>query len=145
MPNDNVVLKQDSYFVIDVDNPVIDRHDYYVVGTYDITLNISNFVSWMYFEQSIDLDEPVIDLMAWADPSIINVSAITTVHVNQTWGSRLNITWDWLDPNGPTLNNAVVRILVRAPEAAALLAGRWRISDAHHSHECLRDLEHHAY
>ena len=99
MPNQNEVLKQDSYFVIDEDNPVIDRHDYYVVGTYYITLNISNFVSWMYFEQRVDLDEPVIDPKAWADPSIINVSAITTVHVNQTWGSRLNITWDWLDPN----------------------------------------------
>ena len=99
MPNRSEVLKQDSYFVIDEDNPVIDRHDYYVVGTYYITLNISNFVSWMYFEQRVDLDEPVIDLKAWADPSIINVSAITTVHVSQTWGSRLNITWEWLDPN----------------------------------------------
>ena len=99
MPGDNKTLTQDRYFVIDENNPVVDYHAYYVVGTYYISLNISNFVSWMYFEQQVDLDEPVMDLTAWAEPNIINVTEVTTIHVNQTWGSRVNITWDWLDLN----------------------------------------------
>lgn len=101
MPNDNVTLTQDSYFVIDENTPVIDCHAYYVVGTYLVTLNISNFVSWMYFTLNVDVDEPVMDLTAWADPDIINVTTVTTIHVTQTWGSRTTVTWDWLDPNDP--------------------------------------------
>ncbi len=98
-PGENETLKKFSAFTLDSNDQVIDQHPYYAVGTYVVTMNISNFVSFIYDEQRVDVDEPVMDLLAWADPPIINATADTTVHVNMTWGSRTNVTWDWLDPN----------------------------------------------
>ncbi len=51
-------------------------------------MNISNLVSWQYFTFSIDVDEPVMNLTAWVDPWIVNVTDVVTIHVNMSWGSR---------------------------------------------------------
>ena len=91
-----------EYMVINRTFWIDDFHTYHSIGTYNLTLNISNFVNWMYFERKIYVDNPVMNMTAWATPWIVRVNETSEITVNMTWGSRYNLTWDWKDPNNNT-------------------------------------------
>lgn len=86
------------YLVISVASPVVDTYVYSTFGTYNISLNVSNFVSYQFFQAVIDVDQVVLNLAIASDLQLV-VFNVTVVQftISMTWGSRVLLTWNWLD------------------------------------------------
>ena len=88
--------------VIAQDSPNYTYHSYATYGTYNLTLNISNFVSFLYFEKTVDVDQPITNVEVLAEPEHIKTHSETTVSVTMSWGSRVSLSWDLKDGNTVT-------------------------------------------
>lgn len=81
----------------------ISSWNYNRFGTYTVTLNVSNFVSYMFWNFTIDVDEPVLNLIIIADHYIIEWNTTVNLTSSMTWGSRINLTWDFADGSDTVL------------------------------------------
>ena len=91
-----------KYLAISTSSPSMDVHNYSAVGTYNVTLNVSNCVSYMWFRKEVVVDEPIRDLSVWSEPRIHKLTESVRIHVNITWGSRLHVTWVLQDGTNQT-------------------------------------------
>ena len=77
----------DDFFSIPVD------HEYSLEATYDVTVNISNLVSYMYFTLTFEVDKPIYDLILIAEPTYVVKNAYASLNVSMSWGSRVICAW----------------------------------------------------
>ncbi|XP_077979563.1 uncharacterized protein LOC144434915 [Glandiceps talaboti] len=66
-------------------------------GSYSTVVNISNLVSWMYFEVSIEMEQPIMDLIIVSPKRHIIVGNTVILTAQMIWGSRTAFNWDFKD------------------------------------------------
>lgn len=86
-----------SALTIASNSPRIDTHSYLAYGSFNLTLNISNFVNYMFFERTIDVDKRIENVFLWANPLHIVTGNQTKIQANMTWGSRITLNFDFKD------------------------------------------------
>ena len=73
-------------------------HHYITYGEYNVTVNISNFVSSYMMWQIIQIDQPIVNLRAMnASLYFVRVGYNTSIEILCDWGSRMDVSWDWKD------------------------------------------------
>jgi len=73
------------------------QHVYYSEGTYQVTANISNHLSWAFLTAEITVATPVVDMM-WVMPvahASINVPFVAGVTMEM--GTNVTLLWDFGD------------------------------------------------
>nr|XP_034310453.1 uncharacterized protein LOC105340501 isoform X2 [Crassostrea gigas] len=67
---------------------IIFYHDYTMFGTYNVSVNISNYVDFEYFPLILDVDEPIYDLDFTPSPVYVAIRTNSQLVVSMSWGSR---------------------------------------------------------
>ncbi|XP_013386006.1 uncharacterized protein LOC106155635 isoform X2 [Lingula anatina] len=89
--------RRKTYLNISTSSPVTDHDTCPSFGTYNVTLNISNCVSYDILATTLVVDEPILGLAITADPYFVVINTNSYICVEVTWGSRLNVTLDYGD------------------------------------------------
>ncbi|KAK3094595.1 hypothetical protein FSP39_003770 [Pinctada imbricata] len=76
-----------GYFLIPI------THYYTAIGTYNITINVTNLVSFMFFSFIVDVDEPIYNLQLLPNPVHLKTFSSSDLEVRMSWGSRAVCTW----------------------------------------------------
>ncbi|XP_013395465.1 polycystin-1 [Lingula anatina] len=85
------------YVIVNETTPHPTTHNYSVYGTYPITLNVSNYVSFMEFSTNLVVDQAILNMTIEPDPQFVQINTLCMVTVTVAWGTRLNLTWDFGD------------------------------------------------
>lgn len=71
---------------------IIFYHEYTLFGTYNVSVNISNYVDFEYFPLILDVDEPIYDLDFTPYPVYVPIRTNSQLVVSMSWGSRAECT-----------------------------------------------------
>ena len=94
---DTASTESEILYVLPNANPVITNHTFIGFNTYNVSVNVSNLVSFQVLSQSVEVDQPIMSPRLLSNVTSANVSQEVTLGVLLTWGSRVEITWQWGD------------------------------------------------
>lgn len=83
-----VTTMAEDFFAIPV------GHIYLEENFYNVSINISNLVSSMFFSVSIDADKPIYGLTLTPYPMYVPIDTYAALNATMSWGSRATCTWD---------------------------------------------------
>ena len=88
----------DPFNVTDQD-PVIFAmwHPYSEAGTFNVSINVSNLVSWTTLYEVVDVDEAIADLELTFDPMYVITNEYSTIKASMLGGTRASCTWEFRD------------------------------------------------
>jgi hypothetical protein len=92
------VVSVDPFSVTDQDPVVFAMlHPYTAAGTYNVSINVSNLVSWTTFYEVVDVDEEIVDLELTFDPMFVITNEHSTIQASMIGGTRSLCVWNFQD------------------------------------------------
>ncbi len=80
---------------------------YTMIGTYDITFNVSNLVGYISYTSTLRVDQNVTGLTVLPGTIHARVNEYITFQVTMVWGSRFQVIIDWTDSTASTVANYI--------------------------------------
>lgn len=80
-------------------------HSYSAAGTYNISINVSNLVSWITLYELVDVDECIFDLELNAVPIYVITNEYADLQVTMAAGTRATCNWFFDDGTANAVGN----------------------------------------